>query len=47
MDNVVVTPHLAGSLRGSGRRMLGQAMAEELSPYIRGRRWRHEVVATR
>ncbi|GAA3113063.1 hydroxyacid dehydrogenase [Streptomyces echinatus] len=44
LDNVVVTPHLAGSL-GPERRMLGQAMAEELSRYIAGRPLRHEVVA--
>ena len=35
LDNVVVTPHLAGSL-GPERRLLGRAMAEELARYVAG-----------
>ncbi|MFD3584577.1 hydroxyacid dehydrogenase [Streptomyces sp. NPDC058683] len=45
LDNVVVTPHLAGSL-GPERRLLGRAMAEELTRYVAGRPLRHEVTAT-
>ncbi|MEV6167305.1 hydroxyacid dehydrogenase [Streptomyces sp. NPDC051954] len=44
LDNVVVTPHLAGSL-GPERRLLGRAMAEDLARYAAGRPLRHEVIA--
>ncbi|WP_371543529.1 hydroxyacid dehydrogenase [Streptomyces sp. NBC_00554] len=44
LDNVVVTPHLAGSL-GPERRLLGRAMAEELARYVAGSPLRHEVAA--
>ncbi|MFF1810711.1 hydroxyacid dehydrogenase [Streptomyces sp. NPDC058251] len=44
LDNVVVTPHLAGSL-GPERRLLGRAMAEDLARYVAGRPLRHEVAA--
>ncbi|MFI9777910.1 hydroxyacid dehydrogenase [Streptomyces sp. NPDC051956] len=44
VDNVVVTPHLAGSL-GPERRLLGRAMAEELDRYVAGQPLRHEVTA--
>ncbi|WP_030343014.1 hydroxyacid dehydrogenase [Streptomyces sp. NRRL S-1022] len=44
LDNVVVTPHLAGSL-GPERRLLGAAMAEELARYVAKRPLRHEVAA--
>jgi phosphoglycerate dehydrogenase-like enzyme len=45
LDNIVVTPHLAGSL-GPERRLLGRAMADDLERYVAGRPLRHEVVAT-
>ncbi|MGW6157175.1 hydroxyacid dehydrogenase [Streptomyces sp. NPDC055144] len=45
LDNVVVTPHLAGSL-GPEQRLLGRAMADDLDRYVAGRPLRHEVVAT-
>ncbi|MEU9367629.1 hydroxyacid dehydrogenase [Streptomyces avermitilis] len=44
LDNVVVTPHLAGSL-GPERRLLGRAMAEDLARFVAGRPLRHEVAA--
>ncbi|MEV4033874.1 hydroxyacid dehydrogenase [Streptomyces umbrinus] len=44
LDNVVVTPHLAGSL-GPERCLLGRAMAEELARYVAGSPLRHEVAA--
>ncbi|MFG2662542.1 hydroxyacid dehydrogenase, partial [Streptomyces sp. NPDC048425] len=40
LDNVVVTPHLAGSL-GPERRLLGRAMAEELGRFVAGQPLRH------
>jgi phosphoglycerate dehydrogenase-like enzyme len=43
LPNVVVTPHLAGSLGLECRRM-GQAMADELDRYVRGEPLRYEVV---
>jgi phosphoglycerate dehydrogenase-like enzyme len=45
LDNVVVTPHPAGSL-GPERWLLGRAMAEELTRYVAGLPLRHEVTAT-
>ncbi|MFF1695516.1 hydroxyacid dehydrogenase [Streptomyces sp. NPDC058257] len=45
LDNVVVTPHLAGSL-GPERRLLGRAMADDLERYVAGRPLRHEMAAT-
>ncbi|MGW1209047.1 hydroxyacid dehydrogenase [Streptomyces sp. NPDC002499] len=45
LDNVVVTPHLAGSL-GPERRLLGRAMAEDLARYVAGVPLHHEVRAT-
>ncbi|MBB4907560.1 NAD(P)-dependent oxidoreductase [Actinophytocola algeriensis] len=42
LPNVVVTPHLAGSLGLECRRM-GQAMADELDRYVRGEPLRYEV----
>ncbi|MEV8390206.1 MULTISPECIES: hydroxyacid dehydrogenase [unclassified Streptomyces] len=46
LENIVLTPHLAGNL-GPERRRLGRAMAEELARYARGQRLRHEVTADR
>ncbi|MGW6510808.1 hydroxyacid dehydrogenase [Streptomyces niveus] len=46
LENIVVTPHLAGNL-GPERRRLGRAMATELARYARGQRLRHEVTAER
>lgn len=43
LPNVVVTPHLAGSL-GLERRAMGRAMADELDRYVRGEPLRYEVV---
>jgi phosphoglycerate dehydrogenase-like enzyme len=43
LPNVVVTPHLAGSL-GLECRAMGRAMAAELDRYVRGEPLRHEVV---
>ncbi|MFJ5259887.1 hydroxyacid dehydrogenase [Streptomyces sp. NPDC088387] len=45
LDNVVVTPHLAGNL-GPERRLLGRAMAEDLGRYVAGTPLRHEVTPT-
>ncbi len=45
LPNVVVTPHLAGSL-GLERRRMGRAMADELDRYVNGRPLRHEVLET-
>ena len=45
LPNVVVTPHLAGSL-GIERRRMGRAMADELDRYVNGRPLRHEVLET-
>jgi phosphoglycerate dehydrogenase-like enzyme len=42
LPNVVVTPHLAGSL-GAERRRQGQAMADELERFVTGEPLRHEV----
>lgn len=42
LPNVVVTPHLAGSL-GLERRRMGRAMAAELDRYVRGEPLRYEV----
>ncbi|MFC8074907.1 hydroxyacid dehydrogenase [Streptomyces sp. NPDC057307] len=46
LENIVVTPHLAGNL-GPERRRLGRAMAEELARYASGQRLRHEVTSDR
>lgn len=43
LPNVVVTPHLAGSL-GLERRAMGRAMGDELDRYVRGEPLRYEVV---
>lgn len=42
LPNVVVTPHLAGSL-GTERRRQGRAMADELARYVAGQPLHHEV----
>jgi phosphoglycerate dehydrogenase-like enzyme len=42
LPNVVVTPHLAGTL-GSERRRLGRAMADELARYVAGQPLHHEI----
>jgi hypothetical protein len=42
LPNVVVTPHLAGSL-GAERRRQGRMMAEELARYCAGEPLEHEV----
>jgi len=42
LSNVVVTPHLAGSL-GPERRRQGRLMAEELARYCAGEPLRHEI----
>ncbi|MFJ9032736.1 hydroxyacid dehydrogenase [Streptomyces sp. NPDC102274] len=44
LDNLVITPHLAGNL-GPERRRLGRAMADELARYTTERPLRHEVTA--
>ncbi|MFC5827605.1 hydroxyacid dehydrogenase [Nonomuraea insulae] len=46
LPNVVVTPHLAGSL-GPERRRQGRLMAEELARYAAGRSLLHEVTEQR
>jgi phosphoglycerate dehydrogenase-like enzyme len=46
LENIVLTPHLAGNL-GPERRRLGRAMAEELARYSRGQTLRHELTADR
>ncbi|MEJ3651504.1 hydroxyacid dehydrogenase [Actinomycetes bacterium KLBMP 9759] len=45
LPNVVVTPHIAGSL-GSERRRLGRLMAQELERYCAGEPLLHEVTRT-
>jgi phosphoglycerate dehydrogenase-like enzyme len=42
LPNVVVTPHLAGTL-GAERRRLGRAMADELARYVAGQPLHHEI----
>lgn len=42
LPNIVVTPHLAGSL-GKERRRQGRLMAEELARYVAGEPMQHEV----
>lgn len=42
LPNVVLTPHVAGSV-GPERRRLGAAMVEELERYLRGEPLRHEL----
>jgi len=42
LDNIVLTPHIAGSLGEECRRM-GQSMVEELDLYLRGLPLRHEA----
>lgn len=46
LANVVLTPHIAGSV-GPERRRLGAAMVEELARYARGEPLRHEVTPER
>jgi phosphoglycerate dehydrogenase-like enzyme len=42
LDNIVVTPHIAGSLGNECRRM-GHLMLEELDRYLAGKPLRHEI----
>lgn len=46
LPNVLLTPHIAGSV-GPERRRLGAAMVEELERYARGEPLRHEVTPER
>jgi phosphoglycerate dehydrogenase-like enzyme len=46
LPNVLLTPHIAGSL-GRERRRLGRAMVEELRNYVNGRPLRWEVTRER
>ena len=46
MDNVVITPHMAGSL-GLERRRMGGYMVEELGRFLRGEPLRYEMTEAR
>ena len=46
LPNVVITPHIAGSMDGECRRM-GRAMVDELRRYLAGERLRWQITRER